>query len=214
MSTGTGRRRDRPVRAETVARAALALVNSDGLDSLTMRRLATSLDVQLPTIYRLFGSKQALLDEMSETLLAAVPERLAAPGGGVDWRESAASLARGLRAVLLEQRDGARIVGGSYSAKRPTLTLVETALSIMHEAGFPAATALWANTTLFCYVLGEVLEQQGSTGDERELLTEAVRGGEFPRLAAAPAELLLDFDARFEFGLNVVLTGLHAAVQR
>ncbi|OLT24053.1 TetR family transcriptional regulator [Actinomadura sp. CNU-125] len=195
-------------RAETVVRAALALVDSGGLESLTMRKLAASLDMQLPTIYRMFDGKRELLDEMAEALIGDVLDRVRP--GGAGWPERVAALARGLRAVLLEQRDGARIVGGSYTAKQPTMTVAETALTDLGEAGFPPETAIWAGTTVFCYVLGEVLEQQGADGGAAESLAGSAPGGAYPHLAAMPVERFLDFDARFEFGLRVILAGLRA----
>jgi TetR/AcrR family tetracycline transcriptional repressor len=209
VSTGTEKARKGPPRPEEVARAALALVDAGGLDSLTMRRLAASLGVQLPTIYRLFDGKQALLDEMSEMILAEVLHHVR-PGGGTDWADRIADFARVLRERLLAQRDGARIVGGNYAAKQPTLALAEMWLTVMAEAGFAEKTAMWSGTTVFCYVLGEVLEQQGATGEEYEALTAAVDVGCYPGLTTGSVEGFLDFDARFAFGLRILLAGLKA----
>lgn len=215
MSTRAVGDRKRPrsaLRAQTVAHTALALVDSGGLEALTMRRLATSLDVQLPTLYRLFDNKQALLDEMAETLLAGVPDRIEPTEG--DWTERTKALARAIRETLLAQRDGARIVGGTYTTKEPTFNLVETVLSVLAEAGLSRERALWATTTLFSYVLGEVLEQQGAIGDESELVAASAYEGRFPHLAATPMERIFDFDARFEFGLRVLLAGLEGECTR
>ncbi|WP_197284835.1 TetR/AcrR family transcriptional regulator C-terminal domain-containing protein [Sciscionella sediminilitoris] len=199
-------------RAETVARAALALVDSGGLESLTMRKLATSLDMQLPTIYRLFDGKQALIDEMAEVILAEVPERM--ERDGADWRARAADFAKAMRSALLAHRDGARIVGGSYTTKRPTLTVAEEVFAIWRDAGFSPESALLACTTLFCYVLGEVLEQQGADGVERgELLAAVLPGAAYPHVATTPMDLFFDFEARFEFGLRVLLAGLSAELR-
>ncbi|WP_215546220.1 TetR/AcrR family transcriptional regulator C-terminal domain-containing protein [Amycolatopsis sp. CA-230715] len=201
-----------PARAETVARAALALVDSGGLESLTMRRLATGLGVQLPTIYRLFDGKHALLDAMAETILSDVLARITDDDEDADWTDRLTTFAHGLRQTLLAQRDGARIVGGNYAAQQHTHALAETLLGGLHDAGFPVETAVWAGTTVFCYVLGEVLEQQGATGDEAEVLANSLSGNEFPRLAKMPVELFVAFDARFEFGLRVVVSGLRTAL--
>lgn len=205
---GGGRRGGTAGRAETVVRAALALVDAGGLESLTMRRLATSLDMQLPTIYRLFDGKRELLDEMAETLLADVLDRVDLEGA--DWAEHIARLARGMREVLLAQRDGARIVGGNYASKEPTLTLAERTLAAMRAAGFPLETAIWAGTTVACYVVGEVLEQQGFQGDETERLASSAQAAAYPNLAALPVDRFVDFDGRFEFGLRMIVTGLRA----
>ncbi|GAA4547610.1 TetR/AcrR family transcriptional regulator C-terminal domain-containing protein [Amycolatopsis samaneae] len=191
-----------------MARAALALVGADGLESLTMRKLATGLGVQLPTIYRLFDGKQALLDEMAETIMADLSGRLRFDGD--DWAESATALARELRGALLAQRDGARIVGGSYVTKRHTMTVADRTLAMFEAAGFPGETALWALTTIFSFILGETLEQQGASGTATGTLTAALDLAAYPRLTATTAGRFLDFEARFEFGLRVLLAGLRA----
>ncbi|MFE0026928.1 TetR/AcrR family transcriptional regulator C-terminal domain-containing protein [Amycolatopsis sp. NPDC059021] len=196
------------VRAETVARAALALVGTDGLDALTMRKLATGLGVQLPTIYRLFDGKQALLDEMAETITADLSGRLRFESD--EWAENIAALAREFREVLLAQRDGARIVGGSYVTKQHTMSVADRTLAMLEAAGFGEETALWALTTIFSFILGETLEQQGASGTETETLTAALDTTTYPRLSATTVGRFLDFDARFEFGLRVLVAGLRA----
>lgn len=194
-----------------MARAALALVDAGGLESLTMRRLATALDAQLPTIYRLFDGKGALMDEMANLVLAGVLDRLPHHWpDDMDWAARITSLFGTVRQVLLTQRDGARIVGGSYATKSHTQThlLAETGLEILATAGFPPDTALRACTTLFSYTLGEVLEQQGTAGNEPETMNSTADAGAYPHLTAASVDVFLDFDARFAFGVGVVVAGV------
>ncbi|MDJ1135667.1 TetR/AcrR family transcriptional regulator C-terminal domain-containing protein [Streptomyces iconiensis] len=201
-----------PLRAETVARTALALVNTGGLESLTMRKLVGVLGVQPPALYRLFGGKRDLLDEMAETVLAGVPDRVRLDQDA-DWAERVEALAHAVRECLLAQRDGARIVGGSYAAKghARTFTLAATMVETMMDAGFPAESALWPCTTIFSFILGETLEQQGAADAGGESAV-AARISEHPSLPAVTADRFLDFDARFEFGLRVLLDGLRAAL--
>lgn len=87
-----------------------------------------------------------------------------------DWVDRVKSLAGGLRSALLSQRDGARIVGGNYAAKRANLSFVDSLVGNVRAGGLAREHALWAASSLFCYVLGEVLEQQGATGGETEML--------------------------------------------
>ncbi|OMC39041.1 TetR family transcriptional regulator [Mycobacterium sp. GA-1841] len=191
---------------------ALALVNEGGLESLTMRRLADRLQAHLPTIYRLVDGKDALIDEMAETILAKALENSHAGVQSVqEWIDGVKNLAAALRSALLAQRDGARIVGGNYAAKRANLTFVDTLVGRIQAGGLTHERALWAASSLFCYVLGEVLEQQGAAGGETETLEGVVRAGEYPHLASSPVEHLLDFDARFDFGLNLLISGMRDA---
>ncbi|QDY81448.1 TetR/AcrR family transcriptional regulator [Streptomyces qinzhouensis] len=184
--------------------AARRIVDADGLEALTMRRLADALKLQLPAIYRVFTNKQTLLDELAEAILAeALPD-----GRGDHWTAEVALLAGQLRTALLAQRDGARIVGGSYAAKRNTLTYADRFVGIMRQAGLDGTAALWATSTVFCYVLGEALEQQGQSADALDRLDRNAARETYPQLFATPVEEIVNFDERFEFGLGLILDGL------
>lgn len=200
------------LRVDTVVQEALAVVDEGGLESLTMRRLANRLQAHLPTIYRLVDGKEALIDEMAETILAkAFPSTRADHS---DWKDRISSHAGGLRSALLTQRDGARIVGGNYAAKRANLTYTDSLVGCMQDAGLVHEHALWAASSVFCFVLGEVLEQQGATGGETSTLEGVVDAGDYPHLASSPVEHLLDFDARFDFGLSLLMSGLQSWLDR
>ncbi|MGI5467131.1 TetR/AcrR family transcriptional regulator C-terminal domain-containing protein [Streptomyces sp. CA-132043] len=210
--TGRGRSALATARADRAVREALALVDEGGLETLTMRRLADRLGVHLPTLYRLFAGKDALVDEMAEAILArALPA--AAFDGDAAWTDRVRDLAASLRAALLDQRDGARIVGGNYAAKRNNLTYIDTLVGCVCDAGLPRDHGLWAAGSVFCFVLGDTLEEQGAAGGEADTLEGVVRAGGYPHLAAGPVGPLLDFDARFAFGLELLLTGIESATQ-
>ncbi|CAM3103921.1 TetR/AcrR family transcriptional regulator C-terminal domain-containing protein [Saccharomonospora xinjiangensis] len=194
-----------PSRADQIVDAALQLINDEGLEALTMRRLATDLGLQLPAIYRVFASKQAILDRIADVVLGRA---LQSDVDRSSWVAETIGLAHGLRRAVLNQRDGARIVGGSYSARRHTLAFADRLIGVMQSAGFSGRSALWATTTVFCYVLGESLEQQGSSAEAAESLRELVNRHTYPHLFATPTDQLVNFDERFEFGLHVIVEGL------
>jgi len=97
------------LRREHVVDEAIALLDADGLDALTMRKLATRLGVQAGALYWHFASKQALLDAMADRFLEGFGADL--PAGSWDERLSAAGWR--LREVLLSHRDGARVMAGT-----------------------------------------------------------------------------------------------------
>ncbi|MFE7115757.1 TetR/AcrR family transcriptional regulator C-terminal domain-containing protein [Streptomyces sp. NPDC057654] len=204
QGSAEARTRKGPVRADTVVDTALALVNLGGLESLTMRRLCDALGTQPPALYRLFHDKDALLDAMADAVLASALGPLPEAG----WEDRVAVLAGRLRAALLGQRDGARIVGGSYTTRQPTLTVADSLLGAMEEAGCAGEEAVWAITTVFSYVLGEVLEQQGRIGVDPEDVRAALSAEDYPHLAHSALPSMLDFDARFAFGLRMITTGI------
>src|SRR3954471_22746225 len=96
-----------------VVRGALTLLDSDGLDALTMRKLAAHLGVQAGALYWHFPNKQALLDAAAEGIVAKADFTLPpAP-----WDVQARTLAHQIRAALLAYRDGARLVAGTWVAE-------------------------------------------------------------------------------------------------
>ncbi|MGW7249718.1 TetR/AcrR family transcriptional regulator C-terminal domain-containing protein [Streptomyces decoyicus] len=207
-SSGAGTRKG-PIRPDTVVDTALALVNHGGLESLTMRRLSDALGTQPPALYRLFQDKDALVDAMADAVLASV----LGPLPEANWETRVSVLAGRLRAAMLGQRDGARIVGGAYTTRQPTLTVADSLLAAMKEAGFTGEAAVWAITTVFSYVLGEALEQQGRTEVDVEGVQATLSAEDYPHLARSPLPALLDFDARFAFGLRMLTAGLREGAQ-
>ncbi|MET9296637.1 TetR/AcrR family transcriptional regulator C-terminal domain-containing protein [Streptomyces sp. NPDC003077] len=205
--SGATAARKGPLRQDTVVDTALALVNLGGLESLTMRRLSDTLGTQPPALYRVFPDKDALLDAMADAVLAGA----LGPLPEADWETRVHVLADRLRSALLRQRDGARIVGGAYTTRQPTLAIADSLLSAMGEAGFTEKAAMWAVTTVFSFILGEALEQQGRTDVDLEHVKATLPAQEYPHLARHPLPALLDFDARFAFGLQTIMAGLRAA---
>ncbi|WP_370935463.1 TetR/AcrR family transcriptional regulator C-terminal domain-containing protein [Amycolatopsis sp. cg13] len=211
MSTEAKRAGIAATRAERAVAEALDLVDAGGLEALTMRQLADRMGLHLPAIYRLFDGKDALIDEMAEAILAGAVADLPAEDG--DWESRVRRLAAGLRTALLAHRDGARIVGGNYAAKRSNLTYVDTLLGCLLASGLPRKQAIWAASTVFCYVLGEALEEQGATGDEIGVLMGVLGTREYAHLESGPMESMLDFEARFAFGLELLLAGVRSVVR-
>ncbi len=198
-----------------IAEAALEIVNREGLDGLTMRALSKAMGVQAPVLYRLIADKRQLLDEMAEVIVSRVSfEQL---GKGDPYDDIAESIRR-LRRVLLEQRDSARIIGGSFSAKHNTLRAGEAMLALMARVGLTGSRGMQVMMTILSFVLGEVLEQQGMPQDtenaEQALLASARDVLDDPFFTYLSYDLieacLFQFDERFESGLALLLAGIRA----
>lgn len=84
MSQGKGAR-DTLLSRERVAEAALRLIDRDGLERLSMRRLGAELGVDAMMVYRFFANKAAVLDGVMGTIWAGV--RIPEPESGTDWRD-------------------------------------------------------------------------------------------------------------------------------
>ncbi len=129
MGERGGGRRERmgPVTAEVVVDAALAVIDEEGLDALTMRRLAHDLGVEPVTIYRQLPSKDAILAGVAEKLWremappeAGHPEAASgAPPGAdaTDWRAQVRGMWLALSELMQRHPNAIPIIarGGSYS---------------------------------------------------------------------------------------------------
>ncbi|MEU6505566.1 TetR/AcrR family transcriptional regulator C-terminal domain-containing protein [Streptomyces sp. NPDC046942] len=204
-----------PLDRRRVADTALRLLNETGLDGLTLRAIATELDVKAPALYWHFKDKQALLDEMATEMY-----RRMLAGTELDpdesWQERLRRINRGLRKALLGYRDGAKVFSGSRFTGTDHAPTLEANLRLLTDAGFTLTQAVDAGQTATVYTLGFVAEEQGVRhlpGERRagyDVEERARRLTEFP-LAAAVGELLFDdYDRQFEEGLAVVIAGIGA----
>jgi TetR/AcrR family tetracycline transcriptional repressor len=205
-----------------VLAAALELLDDVGLDGLTLRRLAQELGVQAPALYWYFRSKRELMDHLAQAIYdEARPE--VRPSAGQPWAEWFAERARAQRRALLAHRDGARVVAGS----RPLdsmVPLVEKVLVVMREIGFPPGYALRCIVNTANYVAGFVMEEQAEQrrfAEDRGFAAEDVRafvaalGKDHPTMAAALDEVGdPGGDAGFEHGLQLMIDGMRAALDR
>jgi TetR/AcrR family transcriptional regulator, tetracycline repressor protein len=204
------------LRREDVLAGALDLLDAEGLDALTMRKLATSLDVQAGALYWHFDGKRALVDAMAERLAAGV----GGPGATGDgtWDEQLTELAVRLRRALLAHRDGARVVTETACAAGGANTLLvgRTSTELLVTAGFPPEQAAWLTFALIHYVLGQTMGEQAraefvARGGPRSAQAATASDGEdeneaYRRLRASAQSA--DPDEQFAYALSVFLDGI------
>jgi len=220
----TAPNRPLPLDRGQVAHAALALIDEAGLDGLTVRRLGQKLGVQGPALYWHFANKQDLLDLMAHEMTRPWLEGLPTAALERDWGDWLVDVGRSYRALLLERRDGARLV----ATTRPlpdSLPLLDRCIAALEESsGCSPAEALQCLTAVTAFVRGFVLDEQAETErtrDERRTSTDVVdrgTGGQpltsAPRLDAAMRELgSPDGAETFEYGLRVLINGIRAALR-
>ncbi|GAA1007664.1 TetR family transcriptional regulator [Acrocarpospora pleiomorpha] len=198
---------------ETVARAALDLLDEVGLDGLTVRRLAAQLGVKSPALYWHFRSKQELLDEMCRQLLE--PD-MGGPRADESWQEWLTRRAHQYRRMLLSHRDGARLVAVSH----PGMTVgrkFEAELKLLTGYGFTPAQGLDAISTVSFYTTGFVLQEQASLARQSEVTPEylATLTAEAPTTMAAVTAIGTPTSARaFTHGLRLIIDGITTSLTR
>jgi TetR/AcrR family tetracycline transcriptional repressor len=198
---------------QTVVRTALRVLDEVGLDGLTLRKIATELNVQAPALYWHFKNKQELLDDMATTLLVDSIDTFSPDES--DWVVFAERYGRGLRGMLLSHRDGAKMFSGTYLTDSSVYASMERSIKILTSAGFSPRDAVRALNTIYCYTIGFVIEEQAvfvKPGVRDERYTQGSReeraGADLPLVRSTSEEVVDNFEDRFEYGLQVIIRGL------
>ena len=208
------------VNREMVARAGLKLLNEVGLEQLTLRLLAKELQIQAPTVYWHFKSKEELIDEMATMVLAQGSSHLVPAKESADWSVWAATFGGGLRKTLLAYRDGARMVAGSRLTNTEYMKTVERVGSRITEEDFSVRQTVVLLSTIYNYTLSFVMEEQAVFPRPSERSPQydiAARNAkldpkEFPILRQSGPILFDKFDRRYKEGLDLILYGMRKKI--
>jgi len=196
-----------PLTKDRILRAALRIVDQEGLDAISMRRVGQELGVEAMSLYNHVASKAAVLDGIFELVLAEMPSARRAPSWKAALRDRARSLRRSLRA-----HPHALPLFATRPAVTPaSIAHVESLLDELRRADFPADEALSALHVLVAYVVGHTLSTHAPRppGDESYPAYDRLSESEFPRVREA-ARLLSahDPEKEFELGLEAMIEGL------
>ncbi len=201
-----------------MVRAAIGLLDDEGLDGLTTRALAARLGVQSPALYWYVRDKAELLDLVADAICAPALVAMPALTGDEGWREQTAAGLRRYRAVLRSHRDAPRLLAQRPPDGPVRRRLADGAVGLVLKAGFPEADAAVISLLLGHYVIGIVseeirIEAQAAQGDAGQALPGGAE--ELPNLdRLAPHLAAVDPDTLFETGLDVLLDGLERRLQR
>jgi AcrR family transcriptional regulator len=196
-----------------IAEAALAVVDREGLDALSMRRLAAELGLGTMTLYGYFATKDELLDAV--VARAATGSRPISVADG-PWDERLRTLARKWHANLARHPSLVALRMRGPIVGPEAFRLTEVGLAALRDGGFAPEEAARAFRVLFLYVFGTATfnDREVGTARRRELAVSilSLPEDEFPVLSAMPAEIgaSMGGDEQFEFGLDLIIAGLAA----
>ena len=213
---------DGRVTRDLVLATALELIDRDGVEALSMRRLAAALGRDPMILYRHAPGKAALLDGVVETVLAQLHVDPAAP----DWAGQLRAVARSYRALAVAHPNVVPLLVtrplATPLALRPrgTLRPLEDILALLTQAGFSGPDALHVYRALFGFLNGhllnelqELVENPDETEDLLRLGLHRLPLSEFPLLRGlAHALAAYDGATELESGLDILLTGLAATL--
>jgi AcrR family transcriptional regulator len=202
-----------------VITAAVALADRIGVDALTIRKLAAELDVKPMTIYHHVPNKEAIIDDMVDRVFSEID----LPPTDVDWKQAIRQRSASARAVLARHPWAAPLMESRTSPGPATLRHHDAVLGCLRAGGFSVEMTAHAYAVIDAFVYGFALQEASlpaTAGDEMadlaQSLSAAMPEGEYPHLAEFTTEHVLrpgyDFGSEFDFGIDLVLDGLEAAV--
>jgi AcrR family transcriptional regulator len=206
------------VNREMIVRAALHLLDEIGLEALTLRKLASALGIQAPTLYWHFKSKDALIDEMATLVLIEGVVDLVLTRGEDGWEEWIARFGHSLRKTLLRYRDGGRMVAGTRLTNTTFQQTAEQVGSQLVAAGFSPRQAIVLMSAVYTFTVSFVIEEQAvfpvpgqrSPAYDIKQRNAGLDARTFPLLRRAGTVLFDQFDRRYRESLALMVRGAAA----
>ena len=196
---------------QRIVAEAVALLDAEGLDGVTTRKLAARLGVQSPTLYWHLPNKAALVTAIADAILDQQFGDMSPPESDQHWQDWLSGLAERLRRALLAHPDGARVI----SASQLSVTMAaisELAMSTLVARGIPLRQARVIVLTVERFTVGHVLEEQAPRPDAEALksFNMAAFAEQHPTVVAAVADYFRPgrtVDDLFRDCLEVVIAG-------
>lgn len=199
---------------DEIVRAALDLLESEGLDGFSMRKLAVALDIKSPSLYWHVKNKEELFDLVIDTVFGRCP---LPDDEGEPWQRRIEDVGMKWRRVLLDHPAAARLLPGRIPGGPNAMRLADHVVGVLLRAGFDAKMASWGYLMLHFYVTGfaclEVAFGKGAVGatrlnDYAGILADLPVEG-FPNISAVAGELLAGhLTDRFGYGLGGIVDKL------
>jgi AcrR family transcriptional regulator len=200
-----------------VLRAAVALAVRDGIESLSMRKLADELGAGAMSLYHHVPNKEQLLDGMIDIVFSEIEP----PPADVDWKTAMRKRAVSTREALARHRWAVGLMEGRTSHGPANMRLHDAVLGCLRGAGFSLEMTVHAYSVLDAYIYGFALQETDMSSETADdFAAEAQRQmheyqavlAEYPHVVEVVggyvAKAGYDYATEFLFGLDVILDGL------
>jgi AcrR family transcriptional regulator len=200
-----------------VLQAALALAARDGIESLTMRKLADELGVGAMSLYYYVPNKEQLLDGMVDIVFSEIEP----PSTDVDWKTAMRNRALSTRNALRRHPWAIGLMEGRTNHGPANLRIHDAVLGCLRAAGFSLEMTVHAYSVQDAYIYGFALQEQDMSSEtaddfaaeaQRQMREYEAMLADFPHLVEVVggyvAKAGYDYDAEFLFGLDLILDGL------
>jgi AcrR family transcriptional regulator len=206
----SGRRRS--LDRTAVVDAALRVLDAEGLDAVTIRRVAHELGTSGTALYTYVRDKDELVDLLLDRVIGEID--MSSIPADLPWPEQVRAIAREMRRVFASHRDIAQATLARVPQGENALTMMDAALGRLRAAGVPEEVIALGVDLLALYVGAVSYEETlmefgpGFVGELRSYFERLPRD-RFSNIVAL-AEALTSTADRFEFGLDVIVRGLVA----
>jgi AcrR family transcriptional regulator len=210
-------KRRTPLNRERVLRAAIALADQGGFESLSMRNLAKELGVEAMSLYNHVANKDDLLDGMIDLVFGEIE----LPPTDVDWKTAMRKRAVSTREALNRHRWAIGLMEGRSSHGPANLSLHNAVLGCLRAAGFSMEMTVHAYSVQDSYIYGFALQERDMSSESADdFAAEAQRQmheyqavlADYPHLVEVVggyvARAGYDYATEFLFGLDLILDGL------
>lgn len=212
----------RPLSRHVVLRAAVALADEDGIESLSMRKLGQRLGVEAMSLYNHVRNKDDLLAGMVDFVVS----EFGLPAEHPEWRDSIRPIAEATRTTLLRHPWAAVLVQSRMTPSEVRLARADAVIGTLREAGFSIELAYKAQLAIESFVYGFVLQEVNwpFEPEEQSEVAANLKGWapaqEYPYLAEMLDSIMTTrrheqggletgaYRSDFEFGLELLLDGL------
>ena len=198
-----------------ICEKAIELIEADGLENLSMRKLAEKLNVKGASLYNHITNKSDLYDLIQEFLYSQMKPLKAS----AHWQEHLIQLAETTRQGLLSIPNIVPLFATRPTITESSLKQIEQTLKILIQSGFKHFEAFIIFRNINIFVLGHVLAEVGRTPGEPDNQNEPsitkINIDPYPTLKKAGAyKAALDFDKGFRLGIESMIKGLEQIIKK
>jgi TetR/AcrR family transcriptional regulator, tetracycline repressor protein len=207
----SARRRRRVISKEEIFDAAIAIVDTEGLAALSMRRLAEAANVGVMTLYGFFASKDELVSQLGTYALGSIAP---APDPALSWQDQLKSELGKLRTSLQEHPGLIELLGFQEDGAPSVDKQRDGLLAILRNAGIDDRTAVNGLGSLVALTLGFAVGARARNiglNDHAYERLGKLSPHDYPHLTAMATEYAQHWSERaFEYGVNAILDTMEA----
>ncbi|HEX7148998.1 MAG TPA: TetR/AcrR family transcriptional regulator [Actinomycetota bacterium] len=206
-----------PLSKERVLDAAVALADAQGVEGLSMRKLAQELGVVPMALYKHVANKDELLDGMVDLVVGEIDP----PAGGTDWKTAMRRRVLSARGALLRHPWASRVMESRSSPTLAVLAYMDSMIGMFRAGGFTIDLTHHAMHAMGSRLLGfsqELFDETADVGPGMDAETLRELAGRFPHVTELVVAIThdqasvvgqgCDDQFEFEFALDLMLDGL------